>query len=157
MNRSAFLPIIGLIVLGGCASSGTVSLDKIGFESLATGKRVELSESKGRIIVLEFWATWCGPCHQIAPFVQELYNSNKDKDFVLVSITSEERELVEKFLENSRFNYPVGLDSDESVHRAFGVDKYPTMVILGRDGEVLFNDHPGKQKEVLDILSRALN
>lgn len=152
--------LIGLLLsalLYGCASSGSTDLTKLGYESLASGKRVGLGDSKGKVIVLEFWATWCGPCHQIAPFVQELYNSYKDKDFVLVSISSENRDLVAKFRENSRFDYPVGIDADESIHNAFGVDKYPTMVIIGKDGNGLFNDHPGKQKEVLSAISSALD
>lgn len=155
--KLAISSVIAALLLCGCGDRAEISLSKLEFVLVESGKHVNLSEFEGNVIVLEFWATWCGPCHQIAPFVQELYNSRKGQQFVLYGISNESRELVAAFRKNSRLTYPVGVDFRERLHNAFGVDKYPTMVILGKDGKVLFNDHPGKQKEVLAAISSALD
>lgn len=103
------------------------------------GKDVRLSQYKGRVVLLNFWATWCGPCRREIPSLVALYRDYKDRGFVVlgVSVDSEVR-LVKPFARVMKMNYPVliGAGRDE-LSDAFGpFIGFPTSVILARDGTV---------------------
>lgn len=103
------------------------------------GKDVRLSQYKGRVVLLNFWATWCGPCRREIPSLVALYRDYKDRGFVVlgVSVDSEVR-LVKPFARVMKMNYPVliGAGRDE-FSDAFGpFIGFPTSVILARDGTV---------------------
>ena len=101
---------------------------------------LSLEGLRGKIVVLEFWATWCPPCRTTIPHLAEMYNAYKDKGVALVSLTNEPRETVEPFVEKMDMPYPVGGGSPSG--RAYGVRGIPHAFIVSPAGKVVWEGHP---------------
>ena len=124
------------------------------------GYDVKLSSYKGQVILLDFWATWCGPCKVEIPWFMEFQQKYKDKGFTVVGISSDdELATLKPFVARYKMNYPVlqGLGRDD-VHEAFGpVYGLPTTIVIGRDGKIC-KTHMGLapkaqiEKEILGLL-----
>ena len=113
-------------------------------------KTITKAELAGKVIVIDFWATWCGPCMKELPEIQKLIEAyaGSKKDVVVVALSQDDepaelsqvRKLVEKTLSEKSFNLSkapvglVGLDPSKSVGDAFQLEGYPTLVILDRKG-----------------------
>jgi thiol-disulfide isomerase/thioredoxin len=102
------------------------------------GSPIKLDEQRGKVIVMNFWATWCGPCLTEMPLFEKAIAKYKDdKDvFFLAITTDEDRDLVAPFLKQYKFNLPVAYADYLNDH--FGVSSIPTTIILDRKGEVSF-------------------
>lgn len=154
-RRSSIL--VGLLAVGfGCAAPATAP-EHLSFESFETsGKTVTLRELRGKVVVLDFWATWCGPCRENFPFIREVHEKYKNKEFQLVAITDERRGTIEEFEKHWKSNYPIFLDTDRSVNDAFGVTGIPRLIVIGKSGEILFDGHPAQRDEVLRAIDSGL-
>jgi thiol-disulfide isomerase/thioredoxin len=92
-------------------------------------------KTDGRIIVLDFWATWCGPCRAVMPKLDELYKENK-KDMVILGISDEARATVENFMKDHRHAYPILTDENRTLASALQVQGIPHAVVMSTDGIV---------------------
>jgi len=103
-----------------------------------SGKKVSLSDYKGKIVFLNFWATWCKYCVMEMPELNSLNEEFlKGKDAVIVTVdVGESREQAEKFMKDRNFSLPVLLDADGSVSDRYGVDGFPNTFVIDRDGSV---------------------
>jgi uncharacterized protein (TIGR03435 family) len=101
----------------------------------------------GKVVVLEFWATWCGPCVLAIPHLNELAEKLKDKPVQFVSITSEDEATVEAFLTKKPINAWVALDADKAMKTAYAVDSIPHTVVLGKDGLIAAIAYPTEVTE----------
>ena len=103
------------------------------------GERFQLSENVGKkIIVLNFFATWCGPCREEMPELNTYFNTHKAESFLLVGIDAEEKQdRVEAFLADLKVDFPAGIDSGP-IQKQYGVSAFPTTVLIGVDGKVQF-------------------
>ena len=138
------LPILMLIsvviVFSGCSGESTSDLS-IGskapdFELYDLDEEVhKLSDYKGQPVVLNFWATWCGPCRNEIPHLEEVYEAWKDKDlaFFAVNIGESSTDVI-SFLDYFGFTMPVLLDSAKTVSRRYGVSGIPTTYFIDEDG-----------------------
>jgi cytochrome c biogenesis protein CcmG/thiol:disulfide interchange protein DsbE len=101
--------------------------------------RVRLSDYKGQVILVNFWATWCAPCKVEIPGFIELYQQYKDKGFVILGVSGDDdAETLRAFASEWKINYPVLVGKDEEkLLDAYGpLYGYPTSVIVGRTGAV---------------------
>ena len=106
-------------------------LDTIG------GKPVSLADLNGKVVVLDFWATWCGPCRASLPHLNDLYNEFKDKGVAVYAIDQQEdKQDVLDFVTETKLTLPVLLDAEGKVGAQFGVEGIPQTVIIGRDAKV---------------------
>jgi peroxiredoxin len=103
------------------------------------GKDVRLSQYKGQVVLLNFWATWCVPCRREIPALNALYRDYKERGFVVlgVSVDSEVR-AIKPFAREMKMNYPVLIGAGrEDLSQAFGpFIGFPTSVLVARDGKV---------------------
>ena len=116
--------------------------DRIPSENFAladlNGDEIQLFEQRGKIVFLNFWATWCGPCREEMPSMQTLYDELKDEGLEIIAVNVlEDHDTASGFIEEYRFTYPVALDLDGRVMRRYGIRAYPTTYIVDRDGYVL--------------------
>lgn len=103
------------------------------------GERFKLSENVGKkIIVLNFFATWCGPCRAEMPELNRYFNQHKSEGFVLLGIDSEEKQdQVDGFMRELKLDFPAGIDQGP-IQKQYGVSSFPTTVLIGVDGKVQF-------------------
>ena len=103
------------------------------------GKKVSLSEFKGKVILVNFWATWCPPCRAEIPSFIELYDAHKDEGFVIVgfAVDREGKAKVAPFAAEQKINYPVLPDPEGVAVDAFRPGAgIPTTFLVGRDGQI---------------------
>jgi thiol-disulfide isomerase/thioredoxin len=101
------------------------------------GGKFDLAELKGKVVILDFWATWCGPCVQAMPIIEKVAEKYKDKGVLLFAVNlQEEPDDVKKFLEAAELNVTVPLDKEGTVARAYKADAIPQTVLVGKDGSV---------------------
>jgi peroxiredoxin len=102
------------------------------------GKTVKLSDAKGSVVVLDFWATWCPPCRAGLPHLAAASEKYKAKGVKVYAVNQqEERETVAKFLAEQKLSLVALLDADGEVGKKYGVSGIPQTVVIGRDGNIL--------------------
>lgn len=102
------------------------------------GGEVSLSDYAGKVIFLNFWATWCGPCKAEMPTMEDLYTDLQNEDFVVLAVNQqEESEIVQDFIDGTGFTFPIILDSDGIINVQYGIRGIPTTFIIDTDGNVL--------------------
>jgi thiol-disulfide isomerase/thioredoxin len=105
---------------------------------IAAASGAPFPEFHGKVILLDFWASWCGPCRNALPNLKRLQTVYGGADFVVISISEDDDESVwHAFVSSHNMIWPQRLDSDGSLQSQFGVDALPTYVLIGRDGAVL--------------------
>jgi peroxiredoxin/outer membrane lipoprotein-sorting protein len=101
------------------------------------GSTVSLASYKGKVVLLDFWATWCGPCRIEMPRVEALYKEFKSKGLVVFGVNNgEDPDKVKGFLAKNPYTIPILLDQQSDVGRAYQAYAIPTLVVIGRDGKV---------------------
>jgi len=100
-------------------------------------KKVSLKDLKGQVFILDFWATWCGPCKISLPHLDKLYQDKQAAGLKVFAVDlNEEKQTVQDFLDKTKLSIPVLLCSDEKIPTAYGVTGIPETVLVGKDGMV---------------------
>jgi len=102
------------------------------------GKTVKLSDYKGKVVLLNFWATWCGPCKIEIPWFVDFETQLKDKGFAVLGVSLDEEgwDIVKPYIESKKVNYRVMVGTDQVAQLYGGVESLPTSFIIDRDGKV---------------------
>ena len=100
------------------------------------GKTHSLAELKDRLLLLDFFGTWCRPCLLQLPSLEKLSRSIPSQQLSIFSISSERREVLKNFQEKRGIAYPIIRDGDDSLHRFFHVDSYPSLILIDRNGKI---------------------
>jgi len=105
------------------------------------GKKYKLSDLKGNVVILNFWATWCGPCRMEIPDFNELYLKNKDQGLIILGISTDDTKRgLSNFLKSYKVEYPILYGSNKQINNISGeyggIRALPTSIIIGRNGEI---------------------
>jgi len=101
------------------------------------GERVGLADLKGRVVVLNYWATWCPPCVDEMPSLQKLHDALAEKGLSVVAVSVDERFTdIERFVGDFNLTFTILHDEGMKVSRSYQTFKYPETYIIGRDGRV---------------------
>jgi len=125
--------------------------------STLDGKKVSLKDFKGKkVVVLDFWATWCPPCRRAMPIVQEVSNELKDKDVVFLAVNvDEDKAKVPDFVKNAGITLTVLLDTDGKVANSYNVTSIPRMFIINKNG-IIKAGHSGFSAEMKEELKKEI-
>jgi len=120
------------------------------------GKTYTPESLKGRVVLLNFWATWCPPCRKEMPDMEKLYKQYEAKGLTVLAVSDEDRETVERFLVKTPYTFPVLLDPGRKVHAAFMVEGIPKSFIFDREGRLAAQAIDMRtESQFLELLKRA--
>jgi peroxiredoxin len=125
------------------------------------GKKWEVKDLKGKVVLLNFWATWCGPCKEEMPAMEELHQQFKSKNFIFltISVDYEKRDIVREFIEKHRYTFPVLHDPECLTLDIFQVKGIPTTFLIDKKGMMVgkaTGPRNWKKAEVISILNSLL-
>ena len=104
----------------------------------AEGKKISLKDFRGKIVFLNFWASWCEPCREEMPAMERLYQEFKDKNFVVFAVSvKDRRQDAIDFVKELKLSYPVAMDPQGQVGLLYGAWGLPTTYLIGPKGEGL--------------------
>ncbi len=115
------------------------------------GESVSLSDYRGKLVMINFWASWCPPCNSEMPDLQRYYEQHQDEDFIILGVNYQDTpDKVQAFIEKYGVTFPILLDSDGRVANLFGVQGLPTSFFVDKEGNVLGYQPGPVTKEMLE-------
>lgn len=151
------LPVLALASVQTAVQVGTPAPD-FALKS-AAGPNLRLSEHRGQVVMINFWATWCGPCRQEMPKLEEIFSRYERAGFTLLGVNiDEDSARALRLAADLGVSFPLLLDNEQSVSRLYDVQAMPMTVLVDRGGKVRsvhFGYRPGMEQRYLDEV-RAL-
>jgi thiol-disulfide isomerase/thioredoxin len=140
-----------LLLESGCGNAGVpgrrpapeISLA----ESLNSPANLTLAGSRGKVVLLEFWATWCPPCRASIPHLQKLHDAYGPRGLRIISVSAEEADTVRRFVTENRMTFPIGIDDANKTMTAYGIESIPAAVLIDPSGAILWRGHTMELKE----------
>ncbi len=153
--------ILALALLTSCSHQKDAGISKLNFVLRdVDGRQVKLSDYKGKVVILDFWDTWCPPCEKEIPGFINLYSQYKDKGFQMVGIALARKGVaaVKDYINEKEVNYPVLIATNELL-RAYGCCRgIPTTYVLNKKGEIYrtyvgYRDESIFKKDIRNLLN----
>jgi len=120
------------------------------------GGQLNLARYKGQVVMINFWASWCGPCRQEMPLLEDIYKKYNKLGFTLIGVNVEpDSKAADDWLKATPVTFPVGYDKDSKVSQMFKVSGMPTTVIIDRKGNLRYRHvsyKPGDEGEYLNSI-----
>lgn len=128
---------------------------------MVDGQKVTLSSLKGKVVMINFWATWCPPCREEFKRMQkDVVDRFKDKDFQLLAISrGEKKATVDQFRDKQGYTFPMGLDPTQEIYKKYASNYIPRNFIVGKDGKVIYVSvgySPDEFENMLKAIEQAL-
>lgn len=120
------------------------------------GRTQRLANFRDRVVLIDFWATWCRPCRTELPVVEKLYRQYRDRGLVVLAITTEKEKVTAGFIRKNDYTFPVLIDEQGDAHDKYRVHSIPVIVVVGRDG-IIAAHFVGVRDEddLVDAIKRA--
>lgn len=117
------------------------------------GEQVFLKNYKGKVILLDFWATWCPPCRAAIPHLIKVYESFRDKNFILFGIGLDDKELLIKMSDELNINYPILIGNNE-IARYYKIEAIPTLILLDKNGKIYYREVGFSEEGIKELESK---
>jgi peroxiredoxin len=126
-----------------------------------SGKKANLKQYRGKVVFLNFWATWCGPCKEEMLSMEALYQKFKERGFVFltISVDYEEKKKVKEFIDKHHYTFPVLIDSKCVTLDLYGVKGIPTTLLIDKKGRMVgraIGPKDWKHPEIISILNQLI-
>ncbi|MGC8784910.1 MAG: TlpA family protein disulfide reductase [Armatimonadota bacterium] len=107
--------------------------------NLLNGETKSLADYRGKVVVLDFWATWCAPCRFTMPKMIQFHNRHREQDVVVIGVAVDvtSRAEIEQFVREMGVNYPIAVDGDATAKSAYQIKSLPTLFIIDKEGNIL--------------------
>jgi thiol-disulfide isomerase/thioredoxin len=160
LNPKVLRTVLAAALLAAPALAGAPSGPAPPFQLASmAGKQVSLEQFKGQVVMINFWASWCGPCRQEMPILEKLYGKYKPMGFTMIGVNVEpDSQLAVNWLKDTPVTFPILFDTKSQVSKLYKVAGMPSTVIVDRKGNLRWLHRgykPGDENEYLDQV-RAL-
>ena len=118
------------------------------FGKVLSGIAPTTKELKGKVLLIDFWATWCGPCRAVIPEMND-WKKKFGKDLVIVGVSDEKPETVQDFMSKTKMDYVVATDSTKKMSKILGVQGIPHVLVISQDGIVRYQGFPSQDEDKL--------
>jgi peroxiredoxin len=116
----------------------------------------QLSQLRGQVVVLSFWATWCPPCRAELPGLEQIHKEFQGRPVTVLAVNQQEpRDTVAQFIQQNEYTFPVALDASGAAGNKFGVQGIPRLVLVGPDGRIVFDQtgyRSGQEEEIKKLV-----
>lgn len=122
------------------------------------GRRIELSKLKGKVVVLNFWATWCPPCREEIPGFLQVYEKYRNQGLEIVGLSTEQGKESEvmSFTRSNKISYPVSIASADLIEEYGPIDYIPTTFIVNKEGDIVYKHVGGMSSSQLESIIKPL-
>lgn len=144
LTRSSLAALaVAVATLASPLATGAIALQTAApdftLRAMNGGPNLRLAEQRGRVVMVNFWATWCGPCRQEMPHLDRLYQKYRSSGFVLLGVNvDEDARKAAEVATKLGVTFPVLLDTDKAVSKLYDLSTMPSTVIIDRDGKVRY-------------------
>jgi len=150
MKRILFTTAVALCTLAGVFTAlATASKSNVGQQlpDLKVDYLKAKPETAGKPLIVEFWATWCGPCKQSIPHLNEINKKYKDKGLVIIGITDEPNQTIRQFIKSVPIEYNAATDKTGKISKGFGIQGIPHAMLVDKTGKIVWEGHPMSMQE----------
>jgi len=124
------------------------------------GGNLRLEEYRGQVVLINFWASWCGPCRQEMPILDQLHQRYEDTGFAVLGVNVEgEDRPARKIVDESRVTFPVLIDEGQKVSELYGLEAMPSTYVVDRDGNVRYVHRgykPGDESKYVEVVKALI-
>lgn len=145
--------VLSLSLVAGCKEKGTKGGLDFTLKAL-DGAEWTLSKQRGKVVIIDFWATWCRPCLQSIPVFNAVYDKYKEEDVSVIGVVLDGEQALRRFLQQHKISYPV-LIGTEDVARRYGIQAIPTTYIIDKSGSVA-SKHVGLSADFQETLEKEI-
>lgn len=136
--KNAFMACLFLLSASSMAETAVTAAPDFTLKS-TQGETLRLEQFRGQVVMLNFWASWCGPCRQEMPLLDDLYKAYQSLGFTLLAVNVDEQSSeADRFLKQVPVSFPVVYDNEGQVSQLYRVEAMPTSIIIDRDGNQRF-------------------
>jgi peroxiredoxin len=124
------------------------------------GSNLRLEEYRGQVVLINFWASWCGPCRQEMPLLDRLHHRYEDTGFAVLGVNVEgEAEPAQEVVDKTNVTFPVLIDAEQKVSEMYSLEAMPSTVVVDRDGVVRYIHRgykPGDEAKYIEVVKALI-
>ncbi len=133
-------------------TASVFAADAVSFKIMTKNGEVSLEQLSGKVVYLDFWASWCEPCRKSFPWMNELHNQFSDSGLVVIAVNVDrDRDKADKFLEKNPADFMIGFDSGGTLAKAYDVKGMPSTYIIDRQGQLVASHIGFRDKDKGDL------